>query len=340
MASSYNGKIQLEQGQTLTAYTAMTDSGDRQILTAGTLWSGKSGYEPSIRPNGIYSGRNVLSTNASNDKVTVAGFSCYVKGSAYTVSATTCTFTRPATATKACVYSVTVASDGATVASVKGTISADQTFSEVRAAAGGPPLVPPDSIEIGQIRVTTSTAAAVASSEIFQVVGTHTERSDYPAYTQSNIGDGIKAAASAQTNAYIKFDSVQPASHTGPIGRKVYIQYYTPVMADISNSVDFSPAQESYSVSSQQIYKDKTIASTSKSLGAGTFTAMLNDGIGDSIIAADGDLLTVKFFPDENKSPYSLTQGKIGLAVTYPVDDQNQAAVTVAAEQKTSYFNS
>jgi len=339
MPTAENAKIEIESGAgTLTSYTAMTDSGDRQIFTAGTLWSGKSGYTPDVRPNGIVSGRNVLSTHADDDKVTVAAFTAYSKGSLQTVTATTATFTRPTTASRACVYSVTMASDGS-MAVVKGTVSADTSFSSTRDGAGGPPLIPVESVEVGQIRITSSTSAAVASSEIYQVVGTHTERSDYPSWTENNTGDGEQADSSAEENAHIKFDSVLPAIHTGSVAKPVYIQYYTPTFIELGKAVDFVPAEEAHSVSSQQIYR-KTIASTSKSLGQGSFTAMLNDGVTDALLSEKNEKITVKFYPDEDESAYILTQGTLGVSRTFPAGDQIQAACTVTAESVSAEFSS
>ena len=77
MATSVRGKISIETGQTLVTYAEMTDSGDHQIYSLGTIWSNKSGFEPSVRPDGMVSGRNVLSISAVNDTITIAGFTAY-----------------------------------------------------------------------------------------------------------------------------------------------------------------------------------------------------------------------------------------------------------------------
>lgn len=343
MATSENAKIEIESGAgTLTSYAAMTDSGDRTIFTAGTLWSGKSGYKPSIRPNGIVSGRNVLSTHADDDKVTVAAFTAYSKGALQTVSASTCTFTRPTTASKACVYSITMASDGS-LASVKGTVSADTSFSSTRDAAGGPPLIPVESVELGQVRITSSTSAAVASSEIYQTVGTHTERADYPSYEIHHIGDGELADSSAEENSHVKFQSALPAIHTGAVAKKVYLQYYTPSFIELGSAVDFVPAEESHSVTSTQVYR-KTLAASSKSIGQCSFTAYLNDGVTDALLSEQNEIITVRFYPDEDESAYVLTQGILGTSRSFPADNQNSAACTItpvkSEEAKSVNFSS
>jgi len=338
MSTSENAKIQIESGQTQTTYAAMTDSGDQQIFTAGSVWSGKSGFTPSIRPNGIVTGRTLLTAQTTNDAVNIAAFTAYSKGTLQTVSATATTITRAATATKAQVHSVTMASDGS-IAVVEGTISATQAFSETRAAAGGPPLIPVNDVELGQIRVTTGTAAAITAAEIYQVIGTHTERYDYPGWNENNIGEGIYAEDSAKTNSYIEFDDSLPLSHVGPVAKAVFAQYYTPILTDLSKSVDFVPAENSHSVSSTQVY-GTTVGGRSTSLGQGSFTALLNDGVTDTLVSQKDQIITVKFFPDRNKTPFILTQGKLGLARTFPVDNQNQAVVTVSSDSVSAEFAS
>lgn len=340
MSTSKNAKVQIETGRSVNDYAAMTDSGDHQVytITGGTIFSGRSGYTPDVRPSGVVTGKGMITVSATNNEINIAAFTAYSKGTLKSVSAATATITRPATAGLSKVHSVTMASDG-TIAIVDGTNGTDTTFSETRAAAGGPPLIPVYDVEIGQIRTTASTAAAITSDEVFQVIGTHTERSDYPLYDTNNVGLGESAEVSAQKNAHVKFNSVLPLIHTGTLPKAIYIKYYAPIFSDVSRASDFVPAEKSHSVSSQQIYGE-TIASVSESLGAGSFIALLSDGVTDALVAEKNQILTVKHFPDRNLTPYTLTQGTIGLGRTYPVANQNQAAVTISAEKESAEFAS
>lgn len=341
MPTAENAIIYLEQGQSLVDYAALTDSGDHQYHTAADdIFSGKSGFAPDIRPNGIVTGRNLASVAASgsDDVVDVAAFTAYSGGTLYSVAADTdFAITRPAGA-YAKVCSITMTSAGA-LAEVAGTDAADTTFSETRGADGGPPLIPVDSVEIAQVRMTSATSAPIIAAEIYQTVGQHTERYDYPTWTVNNIGEGQSASVSAATNAHIKMASAMTAIHTGPIAKKVYAKYYTPTFAELNKGTDFKPAENSHSGSTTQYYSG-TINSKSTTLGQGGFTALLNDGITDSLVADKDQVLTVKYFQDRNKTPYSLTQGTIGLARTNPVADQVQAAVTITAETATAEFAS
>jgi len=337
MSNSSKGKISFESGQSFNDYAVMTNSGDNKLhtISGGTVFSGKSGYEASVRPNGIVTGRNILSTNTTEDTVTVAAFTAYSKGVLQTVSATTLTITRPTASHQ--VYSV-VMSDSGVVSIIEGEEHAS-AFTETRAASGGAPEIPVDSVEIGQIKVTSSTSAVIDDDEIFQTVGSHTERFDFPTFSVNNIGDGDAASVSAKKNAYVEFASEFDAIHTGGTYKQVYISYYTPIFAEASKAMDFVPCENSHSVSSQQYYNG-SIGSVSSTLGQGSFTALLSDGVTDSLVSNKDETLTIKFYPDRNKTPYILSQGKIGLGRVFPVDSQNQASVTISAETASADFSS
>jgi len=337
MSTSAKGKIEIETGRVLTSFTAMTDS-DHQIFYRGTIWSNYEGAEPDVRPDGMVTGRNVLSTHAVADTITVAAFTAYSKGTLLTVTATTDSFTRATSAGVSKVVSFYVGSDG-TVANIAGTEGASAAFSDTRGAAGGPPLIPVGGIEIGQIRVTSATAAVVASTEIFQVVGTHVERYDYPDWTEYPLGAGYLAATSNEKKAHIKFSSALSAIHTGSTYKHVYVQYYTPSFSELAKTSDFVPAEDSHSVSSTEYYNG-TIASKSSSLGQASFTALLGNGINDVLLGQQNELITVRFYPNRNQSPYILTQGTLGTGRTFPVSAQNQASCTISAESGSVSFES
>lgn len=336
MPNASNAALYVEQGQTLNTWTAMTDSGDHKIFTTGTdhIWSGKSGKAPDIRPNGIVTGRNLLSTHADNDKVTVAAFTAYSQGVLRTVNAGTATISRASAPETHMITSVVMTSAGAidVTAGLEGV-----AFSETRGAAGGPPLIAVDSVELGQVRVASASAAVVAEAEIFQTIGTHTERYDYPTWSVNNVGEGAAANDSDQTYAHVIFASATGANHTGPIARKVYIQYYEPTLSEVTRVLDFVPPETSYSVTSKQFYQG-TVATSSSSLGQGTFTALLADGVSDSLVGDKGEVLTFKFFPDKDKAPYVLCQGTLGIARSFPVADQIQASCTITSEVGAAEF--
>lgn len=339
MPTASNGLIQLEQGQVLVDYVALTNSGDNQIFTAAdNVFSGK--IEPVVRPNGIVTGRNLVSvaSSGSNDVVDVAAFTAYSEGTLYSVSSSADeSITRPATAVSK-VNSITMTDAGA-IAVIAGTDGATTAFSETRGAAGGPPYIPVDSVEIAQVRLTSDTAAAVTASEIFQIVGQHAERFDFPVWNVDTTGRGQSADSSGETYAHVKMASAMPLSHTGDTAKKVYAQYYTPVFAELAKALDFVPVETTHSTSSTQYYNG-TIASRSTTLGQGAFTALMSDGVSDGLVADKDEVLTVKFFPDRNKTPYIITQGAIGIGRTFPVDDQIQAAVTITSEKSSSEFTS
>jgi len=321
MPTAENARLQYEAGQNATAMSALTDSGDATTFTStASLWSRKSGSTPSIVPNGLLTGGVIIpAVSGSNDVVDVSALTCNLNGvENSSVSADTdVSITRPATAVSK-VVSITVTSAGA-IAAVAGTDGATTAFTETRGAAGGPPYIPTDSIEIGQVRLTSDTAAPIATSEIFQVVGTHVERADYPLY-DTNYDEGS-----------VTFYSALPLIHTGDVPKAVQASYAAPIFADIALASDFVPPETSHSVTSTQVY-GATLGSTSSSLGQGSFTARLQDGVTDGLVSLKNEFLWFKFYPDRYGSSYILAQGKLGVARTFPAGDSIQAACTISAE--------
>ena len=316
MATAENAKLEYEAGQNAVAMSALTDSGDRiKFTSAASLWSGRSGYAPVVRPNGLLTG-GALSVTATNNQIAVAALTCNLAGVVTAVAAGNVTITRPASnVSKVC--SITVNASGA-LAVVAGTDGATTAFSETRAAAGGPPLIPVDSIEIGQVRVTTSTAAAVGAAQVFNVVGLHVERADFPLF---NIDFSTGS---------VNFLAALPQIHTGPVAKQVFASYASPIFGEVSLASDFVPPETSHSVTSTQIY-GTTLGSTSSTLGQGSFTAFLSNGISDGLVGLKNQTLWFRFYPDRYAASYMLTQGKLGIARTFPAGDNIQAACTISA---------
>lgn len=316
MATAENAKLEYEAGQNAVAMSALTDSSDHITFTSvATLWSGRSGYAPVVRPNGLLTG-GALAGTATNNQVLVAALTCNLAGVVTAVGAGNVTITRPGAAvSKVC--SITVDNAGA-LAVVAGTDGATTAFSETRAAAGGPPLIPVGSIEIGQVRVTSNTAAVIAASQLYSVVGLHVERADFPLF-DLNYATGS-----------VKFLAALPLIHTGPVAKQVFASYASPIFGEVSLASDFVPPETSHSVSSTQIY-GTTLGSTSSTLGQGSFTAYLSNGISDGLVALKNQSLWFRFYPDRYASSYMLTQGKLGIARTFPAGDNIQAACTISA---------
>ena len=316
MATAEQAKLQYEAGQNSVAMSALTDSGDATTFTsAATLWSSRSGYAPVVRPNGLLTGGLVTKTEVDNE-VSVAALTCNLAGVVTAVSTGTLTITRPATAVSK-INSVTINSSG-TLAMVAGTDGTTTDFSEIRAVAGGPPLIPVGSIELAQVRVINDTDAPLTDAEIFQVVGLHQERADFPLY-DVNYGTGS-----------VTFLAANPLIHTGTLPKGVYASYASPIFADVALASDFVPPETSHSVTSTQVY-GTTIGSTSSTLNQGTFTAYLQNGVGDPLVSLKNAVLWFRFYPDRYAAQYILSQGKLGIARTFPAGDQIQATCTISA---------
>jgi hypothetical protein len=318
MATAENAKLEYEAGQNAVAMSALTDSGDATVFTsAAALWSGRSGYAPVVRPNGLLTG-GAVTPGSGNSTVSVSALTCNLAGVVTTVGGNAAlAVSRPAT-NVAKVLSITVNSSGA-LAVVAGTDGATTAFSETRGAAGGPAYVPVGSIEIAQVRLTTSAAAPVQASEIKAVVGLHVERADFPLFDLD------------YTTGAVRFLAPVPAIHTGDLPKGVFASFASPIFGEIALASDFVPPETSHSVSSTQVY-GTTIGSTSSTLGQGSFTAYLANGVSDALVQLKNERLWFRFYPDRYASSYILAQGKLGISRTFPAGDQIQAACTISAE--------
>jgi len=318
MSNAENAKLQYEGGQNVSAMSSLTDSGDKTTFdSSASLFSRRSGFEPVVRPDGLVTGGLVINAvSGTNDLVDAAALTAYIGGDLKNVGADTdLTCERGATTNTHRINSITVTSAGA-VAVVSGTAST--AFTETRGAAGGPAYIPVGSIEIAQVRLTSITSAAVEASEIKQVVGLHQERYDSPLFEIDYLAGKVK------------FNDALAGIHTAGVAKGVSASYASPSFADVPKAADFVAPETSHSVSSTQIY-GSTLGTSSSSLGQGSFTSYLEDGINDAIVKLKNENLFFRFYPDKNKVGHILCQGKLGISRTFPAGDEIQASCTISS---------
>ncbi len=323
MPTAALAKLDIESGATAAGTLQLTNSGDNRLFTStATYWSNDGTSAPVIRPNGVITGGLIIpAVSATNNLIDVAAMTVCQSGVEYSISAATDqTIARP-TVNNFLISSVTINSSQA-IAVVAGTEGT--AFSETRGAAGGPPLIATDSIEIGQVRYNSQTAAKVLATEIFQVHGTHMERWNFPGW--------VVLYGRSAGNAGVRFDSALPAIHTGPVTKQVFATYFTPIFAEVQNASDFVPAETSHSVSSTQVY-NKTVGATAETLNQGSFTALTQNNVNDLIMTRKNKVSWVRFYPDRNKTPHILSLGTIGITRANPAGDNLSVAVTVSAEE-------
>jgi hypothetical protein len=322
MPTAENAQLKMEVAQEPVALEILADSGDHTIFTTSEApLSRVSGFTPTIRPNGVKTGGAITpAVSGTNNLVDVAALTCNLAGVETSVAADTdVAVTRTAAGDAFQITSITVNSGG-TIAAVAGTEG--PAFSETRAAAGGPPLIPVGSIEIGQVRLTSNTDAAILASEIKQVPGTHKELAAYPLYdVDYRTGE-------------VTFVSALPLSHTGAVPKRTYAEYYTPVRIALPEVSAFKAPEESHSITSTQTY-DGTRASSAKSLNQGSFNEKVLDGVTDFVVQHQGKNLWWQFFPDRAiAGVYLEGQGILGVTRNFPADGLIDVAATISSEQK------
>jgi len=344
MADASLGKLEYEGSAAGVENELMTDSGDHTVFTAANTLFSAADSDPICKPNGIISGVNLVSpTTSTNDSLDVKAFTAYFAGVEVSVSADTVTLTRDATNDY---QKFSIICDSAGSLTVIESDAHATAFSTTRGAAGGPPSIPIAQIEVAQIWLTDNTAAQITTAEIKESASNGTqERYDYPLFTINPQGEGNKATDADKENAYVEFASALPLAHGATANsaatayKPVYVNYAVPTMIPIQKAVDFVPAETSTSISSTPIYNG-AVASSSDSLGACTFTAYVDDGITDHLVKQDGKKIFVRFYPNRNKAPYIITQGKLRAPRTFPADAQITVSATIAAELASTNFDS
>jgi len=332
MPTASDAILYYESGQTPVDFELLTNAAAdyKDFKSIATLWSGRSGHVPVVRPNGLVSGGAIIpAVSGTNNLIDTAALTCYIAGTLTSVAADTdVTVNRP-TVSNYQKHSVTVTAGGA-IAVVEGTEGS--SFSTTRGAAGGPPYIDNDAIEIGQVWYSAQAAAAVLSSEIYQTTGTHRERYDYPVWTveHSDIVNGVIGYAG------VLFQSALQAIHsedagTTVAGKLVYASYETPSFAEIVDAYDFVPPATAHSVNSTQVY-GRTKAAKSSSLNQGSFSCHLTDGVTDGLMSFVDANLWFKFMPDRNNTPYMLCQGSLGVVNQFPAGDNIGANCTITSE--------
>lgn len=328
MAITENSLLEYESGQAFNDWEELVDTGDRMVFEASFApWSGRSGFETTVRPWGVATGGQVT-PHTANDTVTVAALGAYMPGAAaadadghVSVASTEVVVGRAEIDTHL-ITSITVTAAGA-LAAVEG--DEGTSFTNERGGDGGPPFIPVDSIEVAQVRLSGQSAAVVASTDIFRVVGVHQERYDQPVFAvDPAVGE-------------VHFASPLPAIHVGGTTKRVGARGYTPIFAEMPRCAAFVPADESHSVSSTEIYGG-TLGSVSRSLQQASFTHYGNDGHTDPPVQLKNQRLWIRWAQDRNRTPYSLTQGTLGIARQYPAGDHVAINVTISAEQATVDF--
>mgnify|MGYP000919508964 FL=1 len=336
MALLTASQVEYEAAANQQAFANLSDSGDHIKFTlANKPWSQATGVSIVAGGYGVLTGFAITpAAAAGNNNVDVAAGTLYAPGMTG-ASSTTGQISINAATNIACtrgttngyrITSITVDSTGA-VTAVAGTEST--AFSETRAAAGGPPLIPVGSVELGQVRFTATTAAVVLASEINQIVGLHQEFSMFPVPTIDPIAGTIT------------FSEALPLIHTGTVAKRVSARIATPTFVPIAYARNFVPSTNSPSTNSEPYYQ-RTRGTASLSLGSASFEMSLEDGVTDDFVtkASASPTMLFKYKPDKNKPAYSITQGIPGIAITNAPNAHPTATVTIAASQATVNFSS
>jgi len=334
MPTSENAILYYEAAQTPVGQTLLTNAlADRKTFkSAANFWSGRAGYLPVVRPNGLVTGGAITpAASGTEELIDVAALTCYLAGVLTSVNADTdVTVNRP-TVSNYQKHSVTVTAAGA-VAVVEGTEGS--SFSTTRGAAGGPPYIDNDAIEIGQVWYSSQDTAVVLATEIYQVPGDSLERYDYPVWSvdYASVANGVLGYAGVTFVSALSGIHSEDAGTT-VAGKLVYSSYYTPTFAEAVDAYDFVPPANAHSINSTQVY-GRTKGAKSSTLNQGSFSIELSDGVTDGLLAVIDANLWFKFYPNRLNAPYLICQGSLGMNQSFPAGANIAAACTITSEVK------
>ncbi len=325
MATTENSALYYEFEHFLKGMASLTDSGDHFTFNSvSDCWSDEAGFSPVVRPDGVLAGVQVSPSLSSNNQVDISSGSLNLAGAIVTKSsATGLTCTRGDVSNPFIINSITLTSAGA-FSVVPGTPGT--AFSESRGVAGGAPFIPVGSIELSQVRLSSSTAGIVLASEIYASPNVHRELANYPVI--SSI-DFVRERESVLFPAGVTFSCAMMCNHTGGVVKGVYAQYYEPEFVEIGRAADFQPSSNSFSTTSNACYGG-VVGEVSRSLKAGKFRAYLDDGVSDAILTKEGKKIWFKFLPDRYfPDKYVLTHGFMGVSAKYPAKGSISADFTI-----------
>lgn len=325
MSISDNALVEYEAAQSAVAMAALSDSGDQKFFQSpDNFWSNKAGFAPTVRPDGVINGFNIT-PDTVNDQVDVAKGEVFQAGVQQSISAEASLAIPRPTVSNYQIISVTVDNTQSVVV-VEGTEGS--VFASTRGAAGGPPLIPVGSVELGQIRLSSQTAGLILTTEIKQIQGSSQERYDYPLWNQKriNVTDGVLGYAG------VEFLKALDKTHVGGIPKAVYAEYYTPEFAEVVDATDFVPPETTHTTTSTQVY-GRTIGGSSETLNQATFTFYPEDGISDAVFREKNQNLMFRFKQDALNDPYLIMQGKFGISRSFPSSDLVSVAATISATE-------
>lgn len=324
MANNENMKIEVEIKRTKVSMVILTQSSSAQEYTSGAkYWSNQGTFAPDIKVNGVLSGFE-MTPSTTADTVDIAAGESNLNGVQTTKSSGSLAITRPIT-NPFKISSVTLTSANV-FAEVEGSEDVS-AFSTVRGATGGPPLIPTDSIELGQVFMDSTGSAVFVASELSQVVNDTQEVATFPNFT-IDFENGL-------INVPLGYEKI----HTGSIARAVYAEYHTAGFLELERVSNVVLPNNSRAVASDAT-NSGPIGNVTSSVNAGSLTIIGTDGVTEPAILINDQNVWVRVFPDKNMLPHTDVQAFWNAVPTFDAAANLNLAVTLTAEKAASNLGS
>ena len=315
-----DARLQVEHGYVLHDFEKGTDNGDHikyKYTHTVKLFSFLKNQAPIIRPDGVKTGLKVKpAVAAGNNNVDIEAGTAFIAGVDVAINAATnLACTRTAGGVTYQITSIIVDSAGS-ITAIGGTEGA--SFSTVRGAAGGPPYITVDKIEIAQVKFTSNTDAVVLASEIDQNV---MERYDIPSYN-------IVEHDADLLQSIIKMLTALDTRHTGDVTKGIWVKHYEPVMNDIPGVSNWKPPEIKGKIQRNTTY-DGISAVARTDIGDGGFEVELKGEAGEIMAQIVSGARWLRFYPDKFKADNHICLGFLDWDRDYPPDNMIKAKVGV-----------
>lgn len=312
--------LQAEHGFVFYDFEKGSDDGDHikyKYTHTTKLFSFLKNQAPIVRPDGVRTGLKVKpAVSLVNNDVDVEAGTAFVAGVDLIISAQTniaCTRTPAGGAFQ--ITSIIVDSAG-TVTALAGTEGS--AFSTTRGAAGGPPYITVDKIELAQVKLTSNTDAVIAASEIDQNV---MERYDIPSYN-------IVPHDTDLAQSIVKMLTALDLRHTANVTKSIWVKHYEPVMNAIPGVSNWKPPEVTGKVQRNITYDGVTAVARSD-IGDGSFEVELKGEAGEIMNQLIGGTRWLRFYPDKFKSDNHICCGFLHYDRDNPPDNMIKAKVSV-----------
>lgn len=326
--SGKDAKVLVELGFTnysmsaLSSVSSPSDVVNKRFVTSATFMSPVT--DPVVRLDGVRTGCKV-SVSTTVNAIEVAAGTYYLKGSSYSLAATTVTsISRPTSSGNVIVTALSVDSSG----TVNKTAGSEGTPSSTRGAAGGPPYIPVDQVLIGYVNAEYTSVSGGAVFGTSEIDDESKEYYDIPGYQFKWYEPDYEKKGCIEFYTALETIHNNSADGTGDdVTRNVYASYHDANFEEIPDARDASLSEDMSTIAGRSYgdsYAEKSLDVPEWGGSVDVFWSDVDD-IFDKI---KNTKRWVKVYPDRDNDRYYAGVAIMKISRTVPVSDNMGGTLT------------